>query len=345
MIEPLQVLGRRSLTVPEMPAGRERGVEARDGGGHRAPPRSRSLHQGCPSGPGLGRAGREGERVALASRDQPIHRTQEAARRLVPGEVARPRLQVRPGAGDAAGTLDAGARWHRAQLADDHPERDRDGWEATTRARAAAPAGRRTVPGSPAVRTPRAAWRGLPQDRRSTTARTVRTPRRRPPASTRPPCPSRPARGRAHGRPQARARASRPRTPPHPPSPTAPRGSTDNTPASRSGMPRRSVEHQVASPRVPHQVGGLPTQPVQHGDDVGHRLGDRELALLRRRRKTALLKGRDLVAGSELRHGIVEVVVVHARTAMNRQHARSLAGDPPRELTCGRGNRERGSLP
>ena len=68
-----------------------------------------------------------------------------------------------------------------------------------------------------------------------------------------------------------------------------------------------------------HQIGGLPAQPVEHGCDVGHRLGDREVAVLGGRRETALLEGRDLVSGGELCHGVVEVVVAHAGAAVDRQ--------------------------
>jgi hypothetical protein len=79
---------------------------------------------------------------------------------------------------------------------------------------------------------------------------------------------------------------------------------------------------------VPHQVGGLPSQPVQHGGYVGHGLGHCEVAVLGGRRKTALLEGGHLVVSSELRYGIVEIVEVHARTAVNGQYERSFAGDP-----------------
>lgn len=69
----------------------------------------------------------DAQATALSCRDKPIHRSQETARRLRPDEVARPRLDVRPRTRDAVGTPSAGARRHRAQLADDHAERDRDG--------------------------------------------------------------------------------------------------------------------------------------------------------------------------------------------------------------------------
>ena len=62
----------------------------------------------------------------LGLRNEPIHCSQQAARRLMPEEVSRSRLDVRPGARDALGTLNSGAGWHRAQLAYEHAERDRD---------------------------------------------------------------------------------------------------------------------------------------------------------------------------------------------------------------------------
>src|SRR5680860_1072216 len=42
----------------------------------------------------------------------------------------------------------------------------------------------------------------------------------------------------------------------------------------------------------------------------------------------------------ELRHSIVEIAEVHARTAVNRQHSRPRSTDPTRKLTAPRGNRE-----
>lgn len=93
-----------------------------------------------------------------------------------------------------------------------------------------------------------------------------------------------------------------------------------------------------------HQVGRVPPQAVEHSGDVGHGLGDRELALLRGRSETALLVGHNLVASSELRHSIVDIFEAHSRTAVDRQHSRSSATDPTRELTGPRVNREGSSF-
>jgi len=81
-----------------------------------------------------------------------------------------------------------------------------------------------------------------------------------------------------------------------------------------------------------HQVGTVPPQPIEHCDDVGHRLGDRELALLSRRCHTALLVGSDPVAASKFGQRVVEVVEVQTRTAVKRQHPRTGARNPPRQL-------------
>ena len=104
------------------------------------------------------------------------------------------------------------------------------------------------------------------------------------------------------------------------------------------------MEHQVAAPRVAHQVRGVPSESVQNGGDVGHRLGDRELALLGGRGDTALLVRRDLVAGGELGHRVVEVGAVHARATVHGEHPRALAGDPAREATRLGGSSEGGSI-
>jgi len=79
---------------------------------------------------------------------------------------------------------------------------------------------------------------------------------------------------------------------------------------------------------VAHQVGRAPSEAIQYGGDVGHGLGDSELALLSGWRETPLLEGRHLVLRRELLHSIVEIAEVHARTTVNRQHSRPRSTDP-----------------
>ena len=62
----------------------------------------------------------------LAVCDEPVHGGQEAVWRFVPEEVSRAWLNVRPGPGDALGTVDPGAGWDGAQLAYEHAYRDPD---------------------------------------------------------------------------------------------------------------------------------------------------------------------------------------------------------------------------